>query len=39
LVGFVSELKREKIPIELTIVCPYVLDTGMFQGINIKFSK
>jgi len=32
------ELKREKSPIKTTIVCPWAVDTGMFEGFKASFT-
>jgi len=32
------ELKEEKSPIKTTIVCPWVVDTGMFEGFKVRFT-
>ncbi len=31
------EMKRKKINIKTTIVCPYYIDTGMFKGVKTRF--
>jgi all-trans-retinol dehydrogenase (NAD+) len=31
------ELKRKKINVKTTIVCPYYIDTGMFKGVKTRF--
>lgn len=31
------ELKRLKIPVRTTVVCPYYVDTGMFEGVKTRF--
>jgi len=33
-----AELKEEKSPIKTTIVCPWVVDTGMFEGFKVRFT-
>jgi len=32
------ELKRENSPIKTTIVCPWSIDTGMFEGFKVPFT-
>lgn len=32
------ELKRLGIPVKTTVVCPYYIDTGMFEGVKTRFS-
>ena len=31
------ELKRLKLPIKTTVVCPFYIDTGMFDGVKTRF--
>lgn len=31
------ELKRLKIPVRTTVVCPFYIDTGMFAGVRTRF--
>lgn len=31
------ELKRQKINVRTTVVCPYYIDTGMFEGVKTRF--
>lgn len=31
------ELKRLEIPVRTTVVCPYYVDTGMFEGVKTRF--
>lgn len=32
------EMKRNKLPIHTTVVCPFYIDTGMFKGVKTRFS-
>lgn len=32
-----NELKKKKIPIQTTVVCPYYINTGMFEGVKTRF--
>jgi len=32
------ELKRNNFPIHTTIVCPFYIDTGMFEGVKSRFA-
>ncbi len=32
------ELKRLEIPVRTTVVCPFYIDTGMFEGVKTRFS-
>ena len=32
------EFKRNYLPIKTTIVCPYYINTGMFEGVKTRFS-
>jgi len=32
-----AELAVERLPIHTTVVCPYYVDTGMFQGVRTRF--
>lgn len=34
----VVELKEEGSPIKTTVVCPWVVDTGMFEGFKVRFA-
>jgi len=36
--NFTIELKEEKSPIKTTVVCPWVVDTGMFEGFKVRFT-
>ena len=31
------ELKRQKVKVNTTIICPYYIDTGMFKGVKTRF--
>jgi len=31
------EFKRMKLPIQTTVVCPFYIDTGMFEGVKTRF--
>ncbi|MDR3554786.1 MAG: SDR family oxidoreductase [Syntrophobacteraceae bacterium] len=33
------EIKRKKLNIRTTVVCPYFIDTGMFEGVRTRFSR
>lgn len=33
------EIKRNKLNITTTVVCPYFIDTGMFEGVRTRFSR
>lgn len=32
------ELKQKRIPVEMTIICPYIVNTGMFAGLKTTVS-
>jgi all-trans-retinol dehydrogenase (NAD+) len=32
------EIRRHKMPIYTTVVCPYFIDTGMFAGVRTRFA-
>lgn len=32
------ELKKHSIPVRTTVVCPYFINTGMFDGVKTRFS-
>lgn len=38
-VQFEKELKSQNSPISTTIINPYVVNTGMFKGFYMKFTK
>ncbi|MFQ5583189.1 MAG: SDR family oxidoreductase, partial [Calditrichia bacterium] len=31
------ELKRQKVNVNTTVICPYYIDTGMFKGVKTRF--
>lgn len=32
------ELRRLEVPVRTTVVCPFYIDTGMFEGVKTRFS-
>ncbi|MFN2124251.1 MAG: SDR family oxidoreductase [Candidatus Promineifilaceae bacterium] len=32
------EFKRDNLPIKTTVVCPYYINTGMFEGVKTRFN-
>ncbi|MEM7284480.1 MAG: SDR family oxidoreductase [Pseudomonadota bacterium] len=33
------ELKRRNSPVKTTVICPYYIDTGMFEGVKTRFPR